>query len=80
MMDHSFRELDDLVLHLKGLVLVRKLRERRGADAGELAMYGMEIDRVSVKFKTAETVGPVGEGRSAESQAIVTLERSVQNK
>lgn len=36
---------------------------------------GLALDRVSVKFKTAEKVGPVGEGRSAESQAIVTLER-----
>jgi hypothetical protein len=26
-----------------------------------------------VKFKTAEKVGPVGEGRSAEAQALVTL-------
>jgi hypothetical protein len=43
----SFRELDDLVLHLKGLVLVRKLRERSGAEATELAMYGSEIERVS---------------------------------
>ena len=42
----SFRELDDLVLHLKGLVLVRGVREERGADAAELAMYGAEIDRV----------------------------------
>jgi hypothetical protein len=42
----NFRELDDLVLHLKGLVLVRKVRERRGADDGELLMYGAEIDRV----------------------------------
>ena len=42
----SFRELDDLVLHLKGLVLVRKLRERNGAQPGELAMYGEEIERV----------------------------------
>ena len=33
----------------------------------------VDLDRVSVKFKTAENVGPVGEGRSAESQAIVTL-------
>ena len=41
-----FRELDDLVLHLKGLVLVRGVREERGADADELAMYGAEIDRV----------------------------------
>ena len=42
----SFRELDDLVLHLKGLVLVRAVRQERGADADELAMYGAEIDRV----------------------------------
>jgi hypothetical protein len=42
----GFRKLDDLVLHLKGLVLVRRVRERRGADEGELLMYGMEIDRV----------------------------------
>ncbi|TML97945.1 MAG: hypothetical protein E6G03_01245 [Actinobacteria bacterium] len=41
-----FRELDDLVLHLKGLVLVRRLREQRGAAADELLMYRAEIDRV----------------------------------
>ena len=33
----------------------------------------LDIDRVSVKFKTAERVGPVGEGRSAEAQALVTI-------
>ncbi len=32
------------------------------------------VQFVSVKFKTAERVGPVGEGKSAEAQAIVTLE------
>jgi hypothetical protein len=42
----AFHELDDLVLHLKGLVLVRRLREQRGADADELFMYRAEIDRV----------------------------------
>jgi hypothetical protein len=42
----GFRELDDLVLHLKGLVLVQGVRERGGADDDELAMYGVEIDRV----------------------------------
>ncbi len=36
----------------------------------------LDLDRVSVKFKTAERVGPVGEGRSAESQAVVCLVRS----
>jgi 2-C-methyl-D-erythritol 2,4-cyclodiphosphate synthase len=39
------------------------------------AALGLDLDRVSVKFKTAERVGPVGEGRSAEAQAIVTLMR-----
>jgi hypothetical protein len=48
----SFRELDDLVLHLKGLVLVRGVREERGADADELAMYGAEIDRVRDRLAT----------------------------
>jgi hypothetical protein len=43
---YGFRELDDLVLHLKGLVLVRGVREQGGADEKELAMYGAEIDRV----------------------------------
>jgi hypothetical protein len=42
----GFRELDDLVLHLKGLVLVRKVQETRGAGHDELHMYGAEIDRV----------------------------------
>jgi hypothetical protein len=46
MMDNGYRDLDDLVLHLKGLVLVRELRERRGAEDGELLMYGAEIERV----------------------------------
>ena len=46
----------------------------RTADTLAQAM-GLTVDRVSVKFKTAEKVGPVGEGRSAESQAIVTLEK-----
>ena len=41
-----FRELDDLVLDLKGLVLVRDLRERSGADDSEILMYGAQIDRV----------------------------------
>jgi hypothetical protein len=49
---YGFRELDDLVLHLKGLVLVRGVREQRGADDEELAMYGAEIDRVRDRLAT----------------------------
>jgi hypothetical protein len=40
------RELDDLVLRLKGLVMVRALLERRGASPGELSIYREEIARV----------------------------------
>jgi hypothetical protein len=46
MPEPTFRELDDLVLHLKGLVLVRDLREGRGADEDELHQYDAEIDRL----------------------------------
>ena len=54
-----------------------KLKDYRTAIRESLARtLKLELDRVSVKFKTAEKVGPVGEGRSAESQAIVTLARS----
>jgi 2-C-methyl-D-erythritol 2,4-cyclodiphosphate synthase len=53
-----------------------KLKDYRVPIRERLAgALGLELDRVSVKFKTAEKVGPVGEGRSAESQAVVTLER-----
>ena len=53
-----------------------KLKDYRQPIRGSLARtLEMEVDRVSVKFKTAERVGPVGEGRSAEAQAIVTLVR-----
>ena len=54
-----------------------KLKDYRETIRQSLAnALQLELDRVSVKFKTAEKVGPVGEGRSAESQAIVTLQRS----
>ncbi len=39
------------------------------------ATMGIGVDCVSVKFKTAERVGPVGEGKSAEAQAIVLLDK-----
>ena len=53
-----------------------KLKDYRETIRQSLAgALGLELDRVSVKFKTAEKVGPVGEGRSAESQAIVNLQR-----
>jgi 2-C-methyl-D-erythritol 2,4-cyclodiphosphate synthase len=53
-----------------------KLKDYRAGIRARLAeTLGLDVDRVSVKFKTAEKVGPVGEGKSAEAQAVVTLER-----
>lgn len=34
---------------------------------------GIPLDAFGLKFKTAEQVGPVGEGRSCEAQAVVLL-------
>ena len=53
-----------------------KLKDYRLAMRESVARaMGLDLNRVSVKFKTAEKVGPVGEGRSSEAQAIVTLTR-----
>lgn len=53
-----------------------KLKDFRLAIRESVARI-LEIpeDLVSVKFKTAEQVGPVGERRSAEAQAVVLLLR-----
>ena len=52
-----------------------KLAAYRQAIRENLArMLGIDVGNVSVKFKTAERMGPVGEGRTAEAQAVVTLE------
>jgi 2-C-methyl-D-erythritol 2,4-cyclodiphosphate synthase len=51
-----------------------KLKDFRQAIRESLAKtLASDLDRVNVKFKTAERVGPVGEGKSAEAQAIVML-------
>ena len=53
-----------------------KLKDYRAAIGEKLAAT-LQLDPacVSVKFKTGEGVGPVGEERAAEAQAIVTLRR-----
>lgn len=54
-----------------------KLKDYRQAIRESLAAaVGLDVESVCVKFKTAEKLGPVGEGRSAEAQAIVTLART----
>jgi len=44
------RDVDDLVLRLKGLVLVRALLETRGASASELEGHSEEIERVRAEL------------------------------
>jgi 2-C-methyl-D-erythritol 2,4-cyclodiphosphate synthase len=54
-----------------------RLKEYRATIRESLAaVLAIPIDAVSVKFKTAEKVGPVGEGRSCEAQAVVLLLRN----
>jgi 2-C-methyl-D-erythritol 2,4-cyclodiphosphate synthase len=36
---------------------------------------GLALDQVNVKAKTAEKMGPVGEGRSIEARAVCLLVR-----
>jgi len=58
------REVDDLVLQLKGLVHVRALLEARGASTVELDAYTDEISRVRAELarlvKESETGGSAG--------------------
>jgi hypothetical protein len=44
------REVDDLVLQLKGLVHVRALLETRGASTAELDAHSDEIARIRAKL------------------------------
>jgi len=40
------REIDDLLLHVRGLVLVRELRARRGASSTALDAHDREAERL----------------------------------
>jgi 2-C-methyl-D-erythritol 2,4-cyclodiphosphate synthase len=51
-----------------------RLKDFRSAIRDSLAgALGLPCSSVGVKFKTAEGVGPVGEGRSCEAQAVILL-------
>jgi hypothetical protein len=52
-MSEQAKQLDDLVLHLKGLALVRAYRQGQGADPGELSMFSTEIERVRERLVQA---------------------------
>jgi 2-C-methyl-D-erythritol 2,4-cyclodiphosphate synthase len=65
------------ILNVDSTVILErpKLKGYRLAIRESLAKTtGLDVERISVKFKTAEGVGPVGEGRSAEAQAVVLVE------
>ncbi|MGE5644440.1 MAG: 2-C-methyl-D-erythritol 2,4-cyclodiphosphate synthase [Acidobacteriota bacterium] len=64
------------LIHVDSNVILErpKLKGYRQAIREKLAAaLGLDPEQVSVKFKTAEKVGPVGEGLSGEAQAVVTL-------
>jgi len=64
------------IAHVDSTVILErpKLKDYRLAIRESLARtMGLDVSQVSVKFKTAERVGPVGQGLSAESQAVVLL-------
>jgi 2-C-methyl-D-erythritol 2,4-cyclodiphosphate synthase len=72
------RELGYTIVNVDTTVILErpKLKDYRLPIRESLARtLDLDVDRVSVKFKTAERVGPVGEGKSAEAQAIVTIEK-----
>ena len=51
---------------------------RRGALRARIAqVLGLAPQQVNVKAKTAEKMGPVGEGRSIEARAVVLLAADV---
>ncbi|WP_180541089.1 2-C-methyl-D-erythritol 2,4-cyclodiphosphate synthase [Nevskia soli] len=65
-----------MVVNVDATVILEtpKLSGHRDAIRKSLAeCLKLEVNNCSVKFKTAEKVGPVGEGKSAEAQAIVLL-------
>ncbi|MCW5982145.1 MAG: 2-C-methyl-D-erythritol 2,4-cyclodiphosphate synthase [Bryobacteraceae bacterium] len=80
-LEHALRLLTEKgyrLVHVDATVILErpKLKDYRAAIRESLAAtLGLELDRVSLKFKTAEKVGPVGEGRSAEAQAVATIVR-----
>ena len=63
----------DVIVHLEQ----PKISEHRDAIRRSLAeMLGVSIDRVGVKAKTGEGIGPVGESLVIEAMAVVQLVRS----
>lgn len=70
------RELGFTISNVDSTVILQRPRLkdfRQPIRESLAAAMELPVDRVSVKFKTAEKVGPVGEGKSGEAQAAVLL-------
>jgi hypothetical protein len=59
------REIDDLLLQARGLVLVRRILAERGASAGELDAHRDELDRVRRRLAEAIRGRPLALGDAA---------------
>jgi 2-C-methyl-D-erythritol 2,4-cyclodiphosphate synthase len=72
------RECGFAILYVDSTVILQqpKLKDFRQPIRESIARtLHLEIEQISVKFKTAEGIGPVGLSLSAEAQAIATLAR-----
>jgi hypothetical protein len=52
----NIREIDDLLLHIRGLVLVREILRQRGATDAELDAHTAELERLEERL--AELAAP----------------------
>jgi 2-C-methyl-D-erythritol 2,4-cyclodiphosphate synthase len=65
-------------VHLDAVIQLERPRLGRLKDkikSAVAALMGMPADAVSIKAKTAEGLGPVGEGRAVACEALVTMEQ-----
>ena len=82
---HSLGEYSALVaagaLTLKDALPLVRFRAQAMQEAvpvgvgGMAAILGLDAEAVNVKAKTAEKMGPVGEGRAIEARAVCLLQR-----
>jgi 2-C-methyl-D-erythritol 2,4-cyclodiphosphate synthase len=78
-LDHALRLVNErnyIVMNVDATIILErpKLKDFRLQIRENLAtVLHLGLDSVSVKFKTAERVGPVGEGKSCEAHAVVLL-------
>lgn len=54
------RQIDDLLLHMRGLAVVRDILSGRGATDEEIAAHSRELE--SVRHRLAELIGGLDSG------------------